>query len=753
VNGSDTRTTLLAPLWGLATGSVIGSAVALACPFTGVAWIHRALVVVGVLVTVYAASTRRGQLTWAVAGVALALGRGLPERSALLDLERLSLDPHAAIRATVVVVDGWRPSRWGVQAQVDLLDAHHGGVELPWTGRSRLEVRGEVGPDRTLPAPGTRVEVLAAPRGPPHRLILVTSSPRLLRSMTPPSGVHALRDVLARSVVASAGTDVRRIRAAELAGALVLGRRDLVSQGRLDGWRRSGLAHMLAVSGLHVGLVGGAVWLTALALGTRIVTARVAVLLVLPLYTIVAGAPPSAVRAAMMGMVYLIARLGGRALQPMAAVLLTASALVLLSPALLVAPGFQLTVLVTAALVRWTPALAARLPGPRWLAAMVAVPIVAQLAAMPLVIVHFRQLIPGAVLANLLAPLLLTPMLMAALLAVAGGTVSQVLAQPALELVAVTEQLLWSTGAVARASTRVAATMPGWWIVVTSIAGWFALQPGREARRGVAAWAVATIAAVAFPLAPRLSSGPGVVLLEVPDGLSAYVWSPRGSVLVDGGRSEVAAVRELADLGVRKADVVIATHTDADHLTGLVGVLRDIRCSTLLIPSWARSDPNLATLCRTAGREGVAVRAVARGSVASAGDLMVEVVWPASRDLPAAENERSLVIRVVTSQQEKILIPADVGARTERQLVTRSPLQAPVLIVPHHGSRDSSSDRFLDAVAPRIALIPAGPHTTHGHPHDRTLEAYAERGVAVRWPGRDGRCGAVFDQAGWRPFP
>jgi competence protein ComEC len=743
---------MVRPLWGLATGVAIGSAGAFFSPVTGSTGWYWGVGVAGVCLALLGARARHAAVWWVAAGVLLGLARGLPARAAALVVDRLSQEDAAAIRVTAVVTDGWRPTRWGLRTNVRVESASRAGDHVPLTGRHQLEVRGDV-TDDLLPTPGTRLTTLAAPRGPPHRVRLVASSALLLDVDGPPSGLHAARDRLAQKVVTAAGSDVRHIRAAELACALVVGRRDLLPEGRLDGWRRSGLAHMLAVSGLHVGLVGGVVWLVALAAGARVRTARLAVLMALPAYAVLAGAPPSALRAALMGMVYLTARLAGRALRPMAAVLLAATGLLLAQPSLVVDAGFQLTVLITAALVRWVPTITARLPGPQWITGAVAVPVVAQLAALPLVILHFRTLVPGAVGANLLAPVLLAPLLVFAGAAALAASTWAPMAVPALEVVSLLECLLWRVGVIGRSAARVTAQPEGWWIALICIAGWLALQPTRRSRMGAVTWLTAAALAVVLPVTITGRRDPEVTLLEVPEGLAALVADGRDTILVDGGRGRDAAARHLVDLGVRHLDLVVATHTDVDHVEGLVRVVEVADCAVLAIPAWARSDPALAPLVRRAVRRGVSVRSVTRGSVLRAGRTAVEVLWPPARQPAHPENERSLVMRVSVRGDGRVLVPADIGSATERRLASISSLGADVLVAPHHGSRGSTSDRLLEATSPTVVLIPAGPYTTHGHPHDETLGRLARRGVDIRWPGRDGRCGARSTADGWVAFP
>jgi competence protein ComEC len=281
------------------------------------------------------------------------------------------------------------------------------------------------------------------------------------------------RQLLADALLRAAGTDVGRIRAAELAAALAVGRRDLMAAERREGWRRSGFSHALSVSGLHVSLVGGALWLAAVACRVRPRLARLAVLLALPAYAVLAGAAPPALRAALMGSAYMGARLMGRAVVPMAAVLLATSLLLIASPQLVFDVGFQLTVVITAALVRWVPLIAQWLPG-RWLAGAVAVPLVAQAASAPLLAAHFRSSTPGALIANLAVAPLLAPMLLLSLAATALAPATPLLAGWCLDLLNLCERALWLCGAPGRLLEMPVSPLP---MLVT------ARRRGRPSRR------------------------------------------------------------------------------------------------------------------------------------------------------------------------------------------------------------------------------------------------------------------------------
>ena len=127
-------------------------------------------------------------------------------------------------------------------------------------------------------------------------------------------------------------------------------------------------------------------------------------------------------------------------------------------------------------------------------------------------------------------------------------------------------------------------------------------------------------------------------------------------------------------------------------------------------------------------------------------------LWPPIVDPPREENERSLVARAVFPRGS-VVITSDIGRPAERRISGIGLLDCDVLIIPHHGSRGSTSNALLDATSPEIALIPAAPGNTHGHPHEEVVERLEGRGIAVRYPARDGWCGARWDGKVWVAFP
>lgn len=743
----------LRPLWMLTSGGAVAAAATVAVAEPGPPWLPPLAAALGVaaLLAALARGSESGAALWFLAGLAIVGGRGLEGAAGRLALARLAADETATVRARVVIDDGWSDSRWGFRTRVRVLEASHRERPAPLGGRCALEVRGR--PTRSqLPPPGAIVDLVARPAGEALRPLLVVSSPRLLEPTGEVRPVARLRERLAGSLLAAAGTDASRIRAAETAAALSLGRRDLVPAERRERWRRSGFAHLLAVSGLHVGIVGGAVFLALALAGARPRGTRLATLLAIPAYAVLAGASPSAMRAALMGCLYLGARFLGRAVLPMAAVLLATVILLTAKPAMIAEVGFQLTVVITAALVRWVPPLAETLRGPVWLRGAVAVPLVAQAAAAPIVAWHFHSLIPGAFLANLVALPLLGPMVLVAVAAALLAPLWTGAAALCLEVLHLLTVALMAAGSAGRALELAPPGIPLAALALLVACGWLALQSNRHARRAAAAWLLLLLALGARVLLPDPRRPPTVEVLPVSDGAAVLLAAESSAVLTDAGRYRSQAVELLAAAGARRLSAVIASHGDEDHVGGMVRVLETFEVEQLLVPAWLPSEVEAVPLLRAANRHAVPVRRVAAGSVVRAGAIRLEFAWPPALSPPREENQRSAVV-LVDLGPGAALLTGDIGRATERLLPGSGRLACEVLVVPHHGSRSGTSANLLDAACPTIALVPAAAGNTHGHPAAEVLQRLASRGVIVRKPMRDEACGARWNGERWVAYP
>jgi competence protein ComEC len=596
-----------------------------------------------------------------------------------------------------------------------------------------------------------------------RRNVTVALSVESATNLAPPGWRSRLRTALRAGVTAGLAD-----RPAALMQALTLGLRDDLGSAR-DLFAASGLAHVLALSGLHVGLLAAALTFAVGGVGAWRSSAVVALLIG---YVLVVGATPAIVRATIMVAVALLARAFGVGGAGWGAHLSLAALVTLLAqPRYATDLGFALSYLsvigmglaaapLTALLATWRPparvaaALRPRRP-PRgawcsvarllapllasfgaFVRASLAVGVTAQWATASLVASTFGALPLFAPLANLIAvPLtaLLVPLgfaagLLGALHPTLGALVNR-LAGP------LAEALLATAAAAARLPALPWGTIEPIGHAAFAIASLALLA---LLQRRLAPWRVSSIVLAAMLLAafaPSRAPLPEIVALDVGQGDAIVIRLPRAqAVLIDGGGTpfgsfDVGArivVPALRALGVGALPLVIATHPDTDHVEGLAAVLSTFPVGALLIGH--DGDDRLAwtTLLEVAQARGVPVMQVRRGMSLHVGDLTLDVVHPThapSRD----PNDDSVGVVVRWRDAVWAVLLGDASAAIEATLPVPN---APLLLAPHHGSNTSTSAALLEAVRPTWLWISVG-ENRYGHPSPAVLARARRAGVEV----------------------
>jgi len=665
-----------------------------------------------------AAVTNWAGLLAAGAGVGLLTGSLARERRAASCGAVWSADVHVA---TVRVHDG--SGRRGL-ARVTVLQAPEG------CGGDVL-VRAEPG---VLPA-GARA-VIVGPYRPPAvwraRQVRVLAGPRPWRWM--------LREAMARRIEQLYGAR------APLVEALILGRREDLDPG----WRRrfadAGIAHLLAISGLHVGIL--AAWIGVL---SRLLwpapLAGVAATCVVWGYVGLLGLPAPAVRAASFLTLGVIAEWRQRHPPPEAALGVAALVVLAVDPLAATEVGAWLSVAATWgtlwALRRFRPAIGRR-PGFQLLAASAG----ATLATAPITAFAFGTVAPVGLLSNLVAvPLagIVVPGAFASLAAgppLASGTG---LAIAALERVAALAASV--PGGQLRGTPGVGFALP--WLALLAVAIYLAGQRRAPAVRAwrLALWAAtaswgAVIAAGALRREGRglalyvLDVGQGdAIVLRTPHGRWALVDGGPRSPSVDAGRSVVLPF--LRGHGVQALDLVIATHGDADHLGGLPAVVEALAPELVLEPGQPLGTPLYLEYLRAVDAAGAAWKPARAGDTVVLDSVILAVMHPSQSWVAThlATNENSVVVRVSYGSFDAVLV-GDAGLAAESVLVAEA-RRSELLKVGHHGSAGATGPAWLDALRPRAAVISVGPNR-YGHPSPQVLERLAARGVTLFRTDRGG---------------
>ena len=575
--------------------------------------------------------------------------------------------------------------------------------------------------------------------------------------------VYALRRELAGSLARVVSEPQ-----AALGQALLLGMRDGLPDEMVEEFRETGTSHLLAISGMHVGiLLGIALSASQWLLGRRRHYYLLAPLALIWAYALLSGMSPSAVRATIMGTVYLAALALGRPRAILPALGLAAAVMVAVDPIVLTSVAFQLSFAAMAGI-----ATIARLLGDRLIAVMqpgaasrggpspvagfaaysTAMTVAATLATLPLVVHYFGRVplvgVPATMLALPALPAVLVSHAAAAFTGAAAGWIGVPFGWAA-----------WLTSSYVIAVADVFARLPAASVetgraspylagiscavlaaayVLSRRPEWvsrLAQAPGRGLKWGVAA-AVAA-AAVVWVVALAMPDGRmRVIFADVGQGDATLIVTPNArSVLVDGGPEREAAARLVGGalpFWDRSVDAVVLTHPHDDHVRGLVQVLerydvehivhRDIQHDGAAYDEWRR----------LVAREGAAELQAVQGSRFTLDGVLFEVLWPPRELLSGTSsdlNNASVVLRV-SYGATSFLLPADIHSDAEARLVQTMSIDSDVLKVPHHGSRTSSSPAFLDAVSPTAAVISVDAESRHGHPHAEVVEALRARVTA-----------------------
>ncbi|HZI20243.1 MAG TPA: ComEC/Rec2 family competence protein [Pyrinomonadaceae bacterium] len=192
--------------------------------------------------------------------------------------------------------------------------------------------------------------------------------------------------------------------------------------------------------------------------------------------------------------------------------------------------------------------------------------------------------------------------------------------------------------------------------------------------------------------------------------------------------------------GLDRVNYVVATHADADHVRGLGDVLANFKVDAALVGRAPASDAEFTRFAAAAERARVPVYLLARGDVLRFGAATVEVLWPPAGDAAApSANDDSIVLRLRFGRRT-ILLTGDIEERAEAALAGADgdALACDALKVAHHGSRSSTTERFLAAARPALAIVPAPLDSPHGHPHPEVLARLRARGARVLTTGESG---------------
>lgn len=557
-----------------------------------------------------------------------------------------------------------------------------------------------------------------------------------------------------------------------LAQALAIGDRTSIPPALGQAFRDSGISHIMAISGLHISMVGASALAAAgWAMGRRQGLYVVVALLLLWSYVTLSGMRPPAVRAGIMCSMTLAALLAGRKGNLLSFLALAAALMLAVSPGLLHDASFQLSFAAVGSVLILGPRLTASwnleepYPSPlhanlrkllRGTVQALAVSLAATLGTYPLIAHHFGHISLVGIPATFVAVLALPATIALSLLVAFTG-----LALPG--LAAALAWLAWPFLSLVVASAETFARLPGAGIstgpvstaVVSTyyLAGAILLSHRRlwslvKGAPGKLQDVAASLGERLPAMRPKFVAAPlllvavvvwagvwalpdkdfRVAFLDVGQGDAIFIKTPDGKqVLIDGGPDPGRLCVELGKqmpFWDRSLDVLVLTHPESDHLTGLVEVLSRYKVGCVLDSGREASSTAYAEWLLLLEEKDVRRVACGAGTTITLGEgIVMEVLHPTQ---PVSDktslNDSSVVIRL-SRGDVSFLLAGDIGAEVETSLLFRTGrLGSTVLKVAHHGSASSSCSRFIEGVAPEVAVISVGEGNSFGHPADEALQ-------------------------------
>lgn len=539
-----------------------------------------------------------------------------------------------------------------------------------------------------------------------------------------------------------------------IVAALIFGDRGEIGHELIKAYQSLGIIHLLAVSGLHVGLVSATIYWIFIRIGMTKERTIDILLILLPIYAILAGGAPSVLRAVSMAMVVLFTMKMNVKLSPIDGISLICLALLFINPSYLFHLGFQLSFLVSYSLIISSSTLLQRYSS--WIVQLATVTVIAQIVSFPIIIYHFYEISILSLPLNLIyIPFITFFALPLSFLLFIGHYLFAPFVTPLLivfDFVIVFAHSLLAILIDLSFSTYNFGKPPLFLIVFYYLAIFWKLLIWEKSplpRQMLNSISLFFIVVLFHWYYPYLTNEGEITMIDVGQGESIYIELPRRQAvyIIDTGgnvnfsahnwatRNKPFDVGEdillpfLKAKGVRKIDKLILTHGHFDHIGGAKALVGKIRVQNLLYGIGPVEGVFERELLSKFYHEGTNIQFVKKGDYWNRSNYDFFVLSPVGGE--ESLNDRSIVIYTNIGGLNW-LFTGDLEEAGERQLLSNfNKIDVDVLKVGHHGSNTSTTDPFLQFVDPSIALIPVGQRNLYGHPHQEVISRLKENEITI----------------------
>ncbi|MGA3675981.1 DNA internalization-related competence protein ComEC/Rec2 [Lysinibacillus agricola] len=542
------------------------------------------------------------------------------------------------------------------------------------------------------------------------------------------------------------------------AQALLIGSQDQVDHELQRAYQKLGITHLFAISGLHVALVSWLFFEGLLRIGVRKEMATIVLLIILPIYGVLAGGAPSVWRAVSVVELIMLMRYARWQISIDDALAISFLCFVLLEPGVIYQIGFQLSYLATVSLVYSGVIL--RL-STNWLIRSFFITFVCQLLVYPLLLHHFYEISISSFLANIIfVPLfsfVILPLNIAMfVITIISMPVAKVLFAGYEPLriwlttfILYVQELpfqLWSPG------------RPAIWLIcvalISVLVGFYFIEINHYGKFAV----VIFIPAICIHFLPMLFNETKLTFLNVGQGDCTVIELPfrRAVYVIDSGgllrfEQELWKTSEspyevgrqvvvpfLKGKGIRDIDIFIVTHADADHVEGAEEILQEINMHEIHLTPGSMDKPIMQDLLMEAKKRMVQVKEKMHGTTWRIGETSFQYLWPLET---VYEGNNDSIVLYLQQGAFRALLTGDLEEHGEQELIHLNNKQLAdmtLLKAGHHGSKTSSIEPFVELLRPELTIFSAGLNNRYRHPHDEVVERFASRNLPTLTTGIDG---------------
>lgn len=510
--------------------------------------------------------------------------------------------------------------------------------------------------------------------------------------------------------------------------AMVLGEDCFVDDDVKELLQKSGIGHLLAISGLHVSFLGAGIYKLQRKLGIPFWGAAISSSIFLSGYILMIGCSVSALRAWIMFLLQMGANITGREYDGKTALSMAALILWIREPVVLFDAGFLLSFGAVAGIYIVAPRLKLRIP------------LAIQSVVLPIQLYYYYEICIYSLLWNILAIPLSTVVMGSGILGILLHKIPFLPEILAKLVFMVGKGVLWfyekgSTLVLSFPGSRWILGQPEFWqmmmyygILIICLICW-------NKKRILAVAGILLIGSMGIPREQLKIS-----MLDIGQGDCFAIQNPDGgNHLIDGGSSSISGVGRyriepyLKQQGIGTLDYVWVSHGDADHVNGILELIQrklvGIRIEHLILPPESYWNDALKELTEEAEKAEIQVLTMGQGQGFQDESLEIQCLWPPRNGESLEENQASMVLSLTFSSFD-MLFTGDLEKEAEAKVTDylakaqkeqALPKHYEVLKVGHHGSKNATSEIFLKQISPQIALISAGEKNSYGHPHEETL--------------------------------